>query len=110
MAYAPHTNTNVQHQLLCGVVPTTIPLVLGCFRNAETGATFEFAERRWADDEFAPDCPHIIYVGNAGETRLAKVLKTVAFVVVDEDEFGAPVIEKWAIKGFIAYPTDWVRA
>lgn len=30
--------------------------------------------------------------------RFAKILKTVAYVVVDEDENGAPVFEKWHLK------------
>lgn len=33
-----------------------------------------------------------------GSVRFANVKKTVAYVIVDEDEFGNPVIEKWKIK------------
>jgi len=30
--------------------------------------------------------------------RFAHVKKTVAVIVVDEDEFGLPVVEKWHLK------------
>lgn len=111
MAYAPHNNDHVLYQLQCGQMPTELPLILGQFREAEYGVTFGFAERRWPDDEFSPDMPHVIYVGDGSvETRLAKVLKTVAYVVVDEDADGQPVVEKWAIKQHRAYNTEWVRA
>lgn len=108
MAYAPHSNDAVLHQLRCGITPTTDPLVFGSFYEKDTGNGFEYAERRHPDDSFAPEMPHIIYL-NHGATRLAKVLKTVAFVVVDEDENG-PVIEKWQIKQHRHYDTSWVRA
>jgi hypothetical protein len=29
--------------------------------------------------------------------RHARILKTVAYIIVDEDEYGLPVIEKWDI-------------
>tara|TARA_R110000782_G_scaffold4974_2_gene17455 strand:+ start:1029 stop:1451 length:423 start_codon:yes stop_codon:yes gene_type:complete len=49
--------------------------------------------------------PHIVYVGGTTglDYRYAKVLKTVAYVVVDEDENGAPVVEKWALKKNLSY-------
>jgi len=106
MAYAPHSNQDVQHELMAGHIPTSKPLVLGSFKETEHDNLFEFAERRHPDDSFHPDMPHIIYVGPLGsETRLAKVLKTVAYVVTDED-----VIEKWVIKGHKVYNTEWVKA
>ena len=113
MAFAPHHNQNVQNQLRLAEdksAPTALPLVLGQFRHKDTDVLFEFAERRHPDDSFAPDMPHVIYVGPDSESRLAKVLKTVAYVVVDEEANGEPVIEKWQIKQFRAYDTEWVRA
>lgn len=107
MAFAPHSNTDVHNQLRRGIVPTTLPMVFGSFREKEYGNLFEYAERRHGDDSFAPEMPHIIYL-NYGETRLAKVLETVAYVVVGEDENG-PVIEKWQIKNHNHYDTAWVR-
>ena len=102
MAYAPHTNDEVKHQALAGMIPTPSPMILGQFREADFGHTFEYAERRWHCDAIEPALPHIVYVGN-GEARLAKVLKTVAFVLVDEGK-----IERWHIKGHRAY--DMPRA
>ena len=108
MSYAPHSNNDVQNQLRAGLVPTPSPLVLGGF-SGPNGGRYEYAERRWPSDTFAPDFPHMLYVG-AGEARLARVLKTVAYVVIDEAADGSPVIEKWPIRGHDQYATDWVRA
>lgn len=109
MSYAPHCNDHVHYQLLAGVVPSVLPIIFGRFEDADHSSTFEYAERRHPDDNFAPEFPHIIYVGpNGEETRLAKVLKTVAYVVTDEDANGNPVIEKWQIKHHKIYDTQWV--
>jgi hypothetical protein len=35
--------------------------------------------------------------------RYARVLKTVAYVAVDEDEMGLPVVEKWSLKNHNPY-------
>jgi len=73
--------------------------VLGTFREKEFGHYFEYAERTDAlfPDGFHPEMPHVVFVGH-GEVRLAKVLKTVLTMLVDEDEF-----EKWTIKSHIVY-------
>jgi len=85
------------NQALVGMIPTPSPMILGQFREAEFGHTFEYAERRWPCDDIEPALPHVVYVGH-GETRLAKVLKTVAFVLVDEGQ-----IERWQIRAHRAY-------
>ena len=41
--------------------------------------------------------------------RYAKVLQTVAWIVVDEDENGDAVYEKWEIKQHRNYDTEWVH-
>ena len=110
MAFAPHTNTDVRHALHCGKTP---PLLLGMFNNHEHGKLFEYAVRPDEGIDFAPDCPHIVYVTNPitgidSGFRYAKVLKTVAWVVVDEDANGQPVYEKWKLRGHSQYPTEWV--
>lgn len=102
MGYAPHTNTDVHYKLLAGIIPTPVPMILGSFVEADYGHTFEYAERRWPDDDLHPEMPHIIYVGD-GQPRLAKVLKTVAWVLTGEGE-----IQKWQIKGHRIYPTEWI--
>jgi hypothetical protein len=43
------------------------------------------------------DFPHTIYLDDANTTRNARILKTVAYVAVDENEFGQPVVERWQI-------------
>ena len=42
--------------------------------------------------------PYEVAVGPLGETRYAKIYKTVAYIVVGEDDNGDPVVEKWQIK------------
>jgi hypothetical protein len=92
MSYAPHTNDDVLSQLAAGIIPTPCPQIYGQFTESEFGHVFEYAERRWPDDTIAPELPHVVYV-HEGQARLAKVLKTVAFVLVDEN-----TIERWTIK------------
>ena len=109
MAFAPHTNTDVHDTKDYN----KFPLVLGSFVEKERGRIFEYAIRPDEGIDFAPDCPHIVYVTNptAGADhgfRYAKVIKTVAWIVVDEDEGGDPIYEKWEIKQHRHYDTSWV--
>jgi hypothetical protein len=106
MAWFFHHNGDVRDALAMGMVPSPLPLLLGSFAHKESGVYFEYAERRHPDDSFAPDMPHIVSVANDG-VRLAKVLKSVAYVVVDENEHG-PVIEKWPLRDHRAYDNAWV--
>ena len=90
MAYAPYSNyyrTADQGE------------VLGCFREKDHGLTFEYAKRTDAlfPDDFRPEFPHVVFVGH-GEVRLAKVLKTVLTMLVDEDD-----VQKWQIKSHREY-------
>lgn len=95
MAFAPYYNDNRGDRAA----------VQGAFRLPETNKNFEFIERNACDlPTFAPDFPHRVFVGAAGtDTRCARVLKTVAYVVVDEAADGSPVVEKWAIANFRKY-------
>jgi|TARA_B110000444_G_C18347368_1_gene370112 hypothetical protein len=75
---------------------------IGCFTEADHGNYFEYSLN---DDNFAlcEDLPHKVWVGSqqiGGDQgyRYAIVKKTVAYVAVDEDEFGLPVLEKWQLK------------
>ena len=75
--------------------------VHGCFYHFN-GNHFEFSNcsdmpKGW--EQFDKK----IYVGDGNQTRYAQLLKTVAYVVVDEDENGSPVVEKWYIKGHRQY-------
>jgi len=83
--------------------------VTGCFNHKETGRPFEFAK---VLDVFTVTektgkvhlFPHVVYVGPEGkETRMARVLKTVAYVIVDETADGKMVVEKWPIKRYTTY-------
>ena len=81
---------------------------IGAFVEKEAGNVFEYSinNESWAS-HLGEDMPHKIWVGggqiNDSGWRFANVRKTVAAVVVDEDEFGLPVIEKWFIKNHRVY-------
>lgn len=68
--------------------------IAGQFEEREHGCYFEYR----ASAGNSAGMPHEIFVGPHDDYRYGRVLKTVAYVVVDEDEYGAPVIEKWDIK------------
>ena len=85
MSYAP-SNTNF--------APHGDDTALGSFNHKDTDAHFDFT-MDFGDEDRA--YPHKVWVCNG--YRMAKVLKTVAYVIVDEDEKG-PIIEKWAIKNW----------
>lgn len=106
MAFAPHTNTDCQNQRREGI--RDLPLLLGQFRDCDTNVLFEYTERRHPDDSFAPEYQHQIYLID-GSTRLAKVLKTVAYIVNAETDHGLPIVDKWRIKQHAQYLTDWVE-
>lgn len=102
MAYAPHHNGETFN----GLGEQVRPIIAGMFREADYGHTFEYAERM-GDERAAvwPEFPHLIYVGTPGctETRKARVLKTVAYIVTDEAADGSPVVEKWSLRGHRQY-------
>ena len=73
---------------------------IGNFIEKDRGNNFEYSLNP-DSMAFCEDYPHIIWVGSGATDsgyRYATVKKTVAYVVVDEDEFGLPVVEKWHIK------------
>lgn len=73
-------------------------IIAGCFEHKDTKKSFEYRK----NERNMPNYPHEVFVGDGStagnSTRFARVLNTVAYVVVDEDEFGQFVIEKWNIK------------
>lgn len=92
MAYAPVDYTWGDH----------LDQIVGAFTEKSAGNWFEY-EKNSEDTEFGSEYPHKVWVGNPipgleSGWRYAKVLKTVAYIVVDEDEYGKPVTEKWFIK------------
>ena len=75
---------------------------IGVFVEKDRGNYFEYSDN---DDpfHFCEDFPHKVWVASGQIAndigyRYANVKKTVAYVCVDEDEFGLPVIEKWELK------------
>ena len=66
---------------------------MSAFRNTETGQVFSYTDT--ADDGMG--ATHLVDTGDIGwPWRYAKVLKTVAYVAVDEDDSGI-IWEKWPI-------------
>ena len=82
---------------------------IGMFVEKDTGNYFEYSVNdEPLSNSFGEDFPHKVWVGGEGFCgmrgwRYANVRKTVAVIVVDEDEFGLPVTEKWYIKGHKEY-------
>ncbi len=84
--------------------------ILGGFVEKTHKEFFEYSQEANAKLPF-PDYPVKVWVidkkvANAvaiTQFRWAKVLKTVAHVVVDEDADGNPVVEKWDIKDHRPY-------
>ena len=75
---------------------------IGVFVEKDTGNYFEYSDNE-EPMNIMEDFPHKVWVASgqiAGDSgfRYAHVKKTVAYIVVDEDEFGLPVIEKWHLK------------
>jgi hypothetical protein len=56
---------------------------------------FETSKNHWGVQH---GYPFEIVFHNTKERRPVKFLKTVAYIVTDEDDSGKPVVEKWAIR------------
>ena len=81
------------------LAPMSVEPVLGEFVEKEIGNYFHWSENNHCFMDFHKDFPHLVWVGGLGQQyRYAEVLKTVAYICVDEDECGLPVVEKWFIK------------
>lgn len=87
----------------------TEPALLGQFCSYHGAAVFEYSERP-AEDRGGiwPEYPHRIFTCDGD--RAARVGKTVAYVVIDETPNGAPIVEKWKLRCFRAYPAPAGRA
>ena len=75
--------------------------IIGCFNLKENNNLFEYSTNKGGFGAL-DGWPHRVYVStnpvNDSGWRYARVLKTVAYIVIDEDEYGDAVIEKWDIK------------
>ena len=80
--------------------------IIGSFFEKDHGHLFEFSENR---EEWNTDYPHKVWVTTPWHMdcgwRFAKVLKTVAYVLTN-DEDGNDVVEKWDIKNQKEYPRN----
>ena len=86
------------------LAPFSVEPVLGEFVEKDHGNYFEYSENTHCFLDFHKDYPHVVWVGGLGQRyRYAHVKKTVAYVCVDEDEFGLPVVEKWFLKKNVEY-------
>ena len=82
------------------------------YRDRELNRVGEMVEKDYGNgytygvnvDGIYEDYPNIVYVNDVVGSgyRYAKVLKTVAYIVVDEDDDG-PVVEKWYLKSNLVY-------
>lgn len=86
------------------LAPFSVEPVLGEFTEKDFGNYFHYSVN---DDMDMPDFakyPHKVWVGGLGQQyRYGLVKKTVAYICVDEDEFGLPVVEKWYLKKNITF-------
>ena len=76
--------------------------IIGSFVEKDKGHLFEYSSNKGGFGAL-DGWPHRVWVTNPIENidsgfRYANVKKTVAYIAVDEDEFGLPVIEKWYLK------------
>lgn len=81
--------------------PMSVEKVLGEFQEKEVGNYFHYSQNEEVFD-FCKDYPHIVWVGDQ-QQRYALVKKTVAYIVIDEDQYGQPVVEKWQLKKHVQY-------
>jgi len=76
--------------------------MIGEFVERDTDNVFEFSKNDVAvGGTWTEQWPHKVWVGGVANDhgyRFARVLKTIAYIVVDEDDYGRPVVEKWYIK------------
>jgi len=76
----------------------------GYFRESKTDNFFEYAaHNNFIEDTVYPEFQHRVFVDNEGSWRYAKILKKTAYIIVDINDCGEPVIEKWNIKDHHKY-------
>jgi hypothetical protein len=91
MAFAPHLELGHNR-------------VRGYFTEKECSQLFEYSEPRLGEvPPFGEEYGMKVWVGNDANFRWAKILKTVAYIVVDEDSDGSPITEWWELKRHRVY-------
>ena len=82
--------------------------VIGTFKHKGYDTSFDYVINS-PEDSWLPviNYPHRVWVQtnpiNDQGWRYANVKKTVVDIVVDEDEYGQPIIEKWSIKNHLTF-------
>jgi hypothetical protein len=81
------------------LAPITKRPVIGSFTN-ECGVRFDYtvADTSWTGRLCEGEDINVEIFMCDGSTRFARMLKTVIYVIVDENDDGSPVLEKWKIK------------
>ncbi len=74
--------------------------ILGQFRHAKTDVTFEYSMARVRP--FGAEYCYAVWMVD-GSFRYAKVLRTVAYVVLAEGNGGTPITERWELRGHREY-------
>ena len=86
------------------LAPMNVEPVLGEFVEKEFGNYFHYSENTHCFLDFHKDFPHLVWVGGLDQQyRYAIVKKTVAYIAVDEDDCGNPIVEKWDLKKNVQY-------
>lgn len=70
----------------------------GAFIERDHKKTFEYSAHILSEWDREHGFDYRVFTGPLGETRPARILKTVAYVCIDEDFSGNPVVEKWYIR------------
>ena len=80
-------------------VPTNIDLneIDGYFIHKETHVGFKFINKSHSDWAAKHGAKETIFIVGK-ETRAAIIKKTIAYIIVNKDDSGKPVWEKWPIK------------
>jgi hypothetical protein len=78
--------------------------LLGSFVEKEVRGFHEYSantDDMSGESVFTRSFPHVLHTLDG--VRYARILKTVAYIAVDEDAYGMPVVEKWYITSHKKY-------
>ena len=79
----------------------------GRFVEEDYGYVFEYCDATEPSPQGWEEYRHWIWVGpNGDQRRWARVLKTRAHVVVDENSDGSPAIQRWYFRTHVQYLKD----
>ena len=75
-------------------------VIAGEFRHADTRVWFHYSPAPLEDQLFGPEYADKVWVNDpmGANYRLARIKKTVAYVVVEEGPDGSAVTEKWPLR------------